>query len=192
MLLDYLLPSTPISRPLKKAVNTHRWVIQAYIRGVNKHRWVKYGYRMDVKGVQEPSNDHIEPLRSPAMSLGARLKKIRNERKLTAKELSALSGVPEKTIYRIETGEVTDPKLSSIKPLLQALNCSANEVIFDEDEVFGQGELRTAFLQADSLSIEDQRVIAEMVRRYSLVGYIETNFPREFMTQIAEINKKDE
>lgn len=43
--------------------------------------------------------------------------------KLTARELADASGVPEKTIYRIETGEVKDPRLSSLEPLIRTLNC---------------------------------------------------------------------
>lgn len=120
------------------------------------------------------------------MSLGKRLKKIRSEKKMTAKEVSEISGIPEKTIYRIENEEVTDPKVSSLKAIMSALNCSVNEVLYDDDDIYSHGQLRQAFLQADSLPIEDQRVIAEIIRRYSLVGYIETHFSKEFMTEISK------
>ena len=118
------------------------------------------------------------------MSLGSRLREARESKRMSAKELSEISGVPEKTIYRIETGEVKDPKISSIKPLMIALHNTG--LIFDEDELFGQDDLTRSFLQADGLPTEDQRTIAEIVRRWTMVGYIETHFPKEFLTEISK------
>src|SRR5690554_2512427 len=103
------------------------------------------------------------------MSIGSRLREARELHKMSAKELSELSGVPEKTIYRIETGEVKDPKISSIKPLMIALKCSANHIIFDNDDAWGKDELTTSFLHADALPEEEQRTIAEIVRRWTMV-----------------------
>lgn len=123
------------------------------------------------------------------MSLGARLREAREAKKLSAKELSELSGVPEKTIYRIETGEVQDPKLSSIKPLMLALHCSPAHLLFDEDEVWSQDDLTSSFMQADALPEEDQRIIAEMIRRWTMVGYMETYFPKEFLTEVSKSNR---
>lgn len=66
-------------------------------------------------------------------NLGSRLRENRILKKLTAKELSEKSGVPEKTIYRIETGEVQDPKISSIAPIAKQLNCSLDELILGKE-----------------------------------------------------------
>tara|TARA_R110002072_G_scaffold2011_17_gene17104 strand:+ start:23250 stop:23633 length:384 start_codon:yes stop_codon:yes gene_type:complete len=122
------------------------------------------------------------------MSLGSRLREAREDKKLSAKELSELSGVPEKTIYRIETGEVQDPRLSTVKPILMALHCSS-AIIFDEDEVFGHDDLTKSFLQTDALPDEDKKVIAEMVRRWTMVGYMETYFPKEFLSEVSKSNR---
>lgn len=65
------------------------------------------------------------------MSIGDRLREIRKSQRLTAKELSERSGIPEKTIYRIETGEVKDPRISSVEPIIRALNCSADDVLME-------------------------------------------------------------
>ena len=109
------------------------------------------------------------------MSLGARLRQARESKKLSAKELSALSGVPEKTIYRIETGEVTDPRLSSIKPLLSTLECNANTMIFDEDEVSIESELQHAFADTKYLPEEEKRFLIELLRRWTMIGHIDSS-----------------
>lgn len=62
-------------------------------------------------------------------NIGTRIRSKRVAAKLTAKELSEKAGVPEKTIYRIETGEVQDPKISSIAPLTKPLNCTLDELV---------------------------------------------------------------
>ena len=101
-------------------------------------------------------------------NIGKRLRKIRNEQKLTAKKLSELSGVPEKTIYRIETGEVTDPRLSSLEPLVEALNCSADEILFDSDKFTSLGALRQAFANTSKLNEYQMNTILEVVQKMNL------------------------
>lgn len=107
------------------------------------------------------------------MSIGEQIRKIRTQQKLTAKALSEISGVPEKTIYRIETGEVQDPKLSSIEPIIKALNCSADEVIFSIDEFLQLGSMRQAFARASKLNEEDQEMIVRLINKISLASTFE-------------------
>lgn len=99
--------------------------------------------------------------------------------------------MPEKTIYRIETGEVQDPRLSTVKPILSALRCSA-AIIFDEDEVFGEDDLTKSFIHADALPKEEQKTIAEIVRRWTMVGYMEKYFPNEFLKQVLDSERHRE
>lgn len=67
--------------------------------------------------------------------IGERIRKARTEKRMTAKVLSEHSKVPEKTIYRIETGEVEDPRISSILPLIEVLECSADEILFNHSYI---------------------------------------------------------
>lgn len=96
--------------------------------------------------------------------VGERIRKIRSEQKLTVKQLSEMSGVPEKTIYRIETGEVEDPKISSIKPLITAMNCSADEVFFNREDYPTSSVLRQLFANVTTLDESRQQSILEAVR----------------------------
>jgi transcriptional regulator with XRE-family HTH domain len=108
------------------------------------------------------------------MSVGERLKEARSRQKLTAKELSMLSGVPEKTIYRIETGEVKDPRLSSVIPLLKHLDCSTDEVFFGLDDYTSLGNLKQAFLTASGLPSEYLDVLMTVIHALSIKNTFES------------------
>ena len=112
------------------------------------------------------------------MSIGERIRKIRNERNITVKALSELSGVSEKTIYRIETNEVQDPKLSSIEPLIKHLKCSADEILTDINDDDRFGELKSTFIQATQLSIEDQLMLIKLVSRIHFASQIENQISK--------------
>jgi transcriptional regulator with XRE-family HTH domain len=119
------------------------------------------------------------------MSIGEQMRKIRTQQKLTVKTLSEMSGVPEKTIYRIETGEVQDPKLSSIEPIIKALNCSADEIIFSHDEFYKLGELRQAFAYASKMNEVDQDMIIRLIQKINLATSIEKQISESQLIKIS-------
>lgn len=118
------------------------------------------------------------------MGIGEQIRKIRTQQKLTVKTLSEMCGVPEKTIYRIETGEVQDPKLSSIEPVIKALNCSADEILFSHDEFYKLGELRRAFAHASKMNETDQDMIISLIQKISLASSIEKQISESQLTKI--------
>ena len=118
------------------------------------------------------------------MSIGEQIRKIRTQQKLTVKALSELCKVPEKTIYRIETGEVQDPKISSIEPIIKALNCSADEIIFSVDEFYKLGELRQAFALASKMNEIDQDMLIRLIQKVSLASNIEKQISQSTFTKI--------
>lgn len=67
------------------------------------------------------------------MDIGEKIKSLRTKRKFTAKELSALSDIPEKSIYKIESGGVKDPRISSVAALAKGLDCSIDEITGNTD-----------------------------------------------------------
>lgn len=109
------------------------------------------------------------------MSFGERLRKIRTEQGLTAKELSEASGVPEKNIYRIETGEVEDPRMSTVIPLIRSLNCSADELIFDKEDFTKLAHLRQLFLKFPEYREDQQELILAVVQKLSLAFAMENH-----------------
>ncbi len=62
-----------------------------------------------------------------------KLRQIRKERKLTLKELEAISGVDYSSISRIEQGEYL-PKLETLLKLARALEVSITELLDEELE----------------------------------------------------------
>ncbi|WP_057831287.1 helix-turn-helix domain-containing protein [Colwellia sp. TT2012] len=116
------------------------------------------------------------------MNVGKQIRKIRTQQGMTVKQLSEICSVPEKTIYRIETGEVQDPKISSIEPIIRALNCSADEILFSHDDYYKFGELRQVFANITQMREPDQEMLIRMIRMVSLAS--------SFEKQISE-NSKD-
>jgi len=109
------------------------------------------------------------------MSFGERLRKVRTEQGLTAKELSEASGVPEKNIYRIETGEVADPRMSTVMPLIRALNCSADEIFFDKADFTKLGNLRQLFLKFPEYREDQQDLILTLLQKIGLAFALENH-----------------
>jgi transcriptional regulator with XRE-family HTH domain len=107
------------------------------------------------------------------MSIGEQIRKIRTQQKLTVKKLSEMCSVPEKTIYRIETGEVQDPKISSIEPIIKALNCSADEILFSHDDYYKFGELRQVFTNITQMHEDDREMLIRMIRMVCLASSFE-------------------
>lgn len=55
------------------------------------------------------------------------LKRMREERKLTTKQISELSGIPESTISRILSGQTDNPSFDTICALVRAMGGSLDE-----------------------------------------------------------------
>ena len=102
------------------------------------------------------------------MSFGERVRTIRTKQGITAKELSVRSRVPEKTIYRIETGEVTDPKLSTVEQLVKALRCTADEILFDVEAMDGNERLRRLLLETTETSKGNQALVMQVVSNLNM------------------------
>lgn len=129
------------------------------------------------------------------MTIGEQLRKLRKEQGLTAKQLSERSGVPEKTIYRIETEEVADPKISSIKPLVFALRCSFDELLKNKREIGLSGELQQLLIKAEELPTMEKALLVKMISRWINSVYVEEMYKKTMSPEDAKIwdmiNKKD-
>lgn len=130
------------------------------------------------------------------MTIGEQLRKLRKEQGLTAKQLSERSGVPEKTIYRIETEEVADPKLSSIKPLVFALGCSFDELLKNKREIGLSGELQQLLIKTNELPTMEKALLIKMISRWINSVYVEEMYKKTMNPEDAKtwemINKKEE
>jgi DNA-binding XRE family transcriptional regulator len=61
--------------------------------------------------------------------LGEELKRLRNERFLSQRDLAQKAGVSPTTIMHLETGESTDPRLSTVRKVAEALGVDPNSLV---------------------------------------------------------------
>lgn len=69
------------------------------------------------------------------MEIGERLKKYRENKKMTQKEIAEVLGVEPTTISKYETG-LLEPSLTSVKRLAEIYDISLDELLKDEDDNF--------------------------------------------------------
>jgi transcriptional regulator with XRE-family HTH domain len=123
------------------------------------------------------------------MSFGERLRKVRTEQGMTAKDLSEASGVPEKNIYRIETGEVADPHMSTVVPLIKALNCSADEIIFNAEDFTKLAHLRQLFVQFSEFREDQQELLLNVIQKINLAYAVERQISETGLVPIDKAKK---
>ncbi len=75
----------------------------------------------------------------------SRIKDIKKAQKLSNEALAELSGVPKGTLAKILGSETKDPQISSIIKISQALNVSADYIIFGKEDTLHQNEFNTLF-----------------------------------------------
>jgi transcriptional regulator with XRE-family HTH domain len=60
------------------------------------------------------------------------IKKARNKLEITQEELAIEAKIPYATLSKIESGQVTNPTVSTLKKIADALELSVDEIISDE------------------------------------------------------------
>ena len=61
--------------------------------------------------------------------LGEEMKRLRNERFLSQRDLARKPGVSPTTIMHLETGESVDPRLSTVRKVAEALGVDPNSLV---------------------------------------------------------------
>lgn len=98
------------------------------------------------------------------MSIKDNLKELRKQRGITQGELADIAGIELGQISRIERG-ASEPKLETIKKLVNALECSADELIMDESSQSDPVYLKALLRKVNSLT---------PLRRFALIDIIKT------------------
>lgn len=97
------------------------------------------------------------------MTLGENLKRIREQAGLSQTQLATLANLNLKMVQRIESGD-GDTGVSKVKALIIALGCTADELLFDEDELGEDGDLKIMFEQVRKLEGQERQTYKEVVR----------------------------
>lgn len=112
------------------------------------------------------------------MSLGANLKRLRKDKGLSQDQLSKASGIKVAHISRLES-DSSDPKLSTIYKLMNALECSAESLLMNKNEVGLDSILKMTLERANKLPETSKRIIIDVVDKYCIAVGMEQQFSEQ-------------
>lgn len=104
----------------------------------------------------------LQLFRRAKMSIAVNLQKIRKDQGLNQEQLAERSEVSLTQISKIERGE-TDPRVSTIEKLAKALNCSIDQLLFNEATEGLTGLLKRAFERASKLDPLDKAALLKVI-----------------------------
>tara|TARA_R110002124_G_C8930474_1_gene511950 strand:+ start:960 stop:1313 length:354 start_codon:yes stop_codon:yes gene_type:complete len=106
------------------------------------------------------------------MSLGANLKRLRQDKGWTQGDLSKASGVKLGHVSRIERDD-TDPKLSTIYKLIECLECSPDALLMDKERVGMSAQLKATFERAEKLADGEKATIIDLIDKYCVASGVQ-------------------
>jgi len=62
-------------------------------------------------------------------SIAKNIKRARKKLELTQEQLAVKAGIPYATLSKIESGQVTNPTVSTLKKIADALNISVDDIL---------------------------------------------------------------
>lgn len=99
------------------------------------------------------------------MSLGVNLRRIRKDRGLSQEQLSDKTGIRVAHISKIES-DGTDPKLSTLYKLMEALECSADTLLMDKNKVGLDSIMKATLERLNALPENNKRTIIDVIHHY--------------------------
>ncbi|MFQ6576593.1 MULTISPECIES: helix-turn-helix domain-containing protein [Pseudomonas] len=97
------------------------------------------------------------------MGIGTRIRQERLKQGLELKELARLSGMPERTLADIER-EVSNPRADNLKKVIISLGCSADQIMFDDDELTEDGDLSLLVRELSKTEEETRQTVKRVIR----------------------------
>ncbi|SDT62418.1 helix-turn-helix domain-containing protein [Pseudomonas prosekii] len=97
------------------------------------------------------------------MGIGSRIRQERLRQNLDLKELAKLSGMPERTVADIER-EISSPRADNLKKLIISLGCSADQIMFDDDEMTEDGDLALLVRELGKTEEETRQTVKRVIR----------------------------
>lgn len=107
------------------------------------------------------------------MALGENLRRLRTNKGMTQGELSIKTGIKLGQISKIERNEA-DAKISTIYKLIEALDCSADSMLLDQEKTGIKGLLKEAFESTAKLPEEDQISLIKIIDKFCIANGLET------------------
>lgn len=107
------------------------------------------------------------------MAISENLKALRDAKGLTQTQLSEKAGLGINQVSRIERGS-SKPELETIKSLAMALDCSADELIFDREEREPDEELRILMAAVANMDDAKKATAIEILKALVMKAEAET------------------
>ncbi|ECH6751581.1 TPA: helix-turn-helix domain-containing protein [Salmonella enterica] len=101
------------------------------------------------------------------MSIGENLKRLRRDKGWTQTELAEASKIGLAQISKIEKDK-TDPKLSTIYQLVNALGCTTEALLIDTQKSSVDSILSAALERIKQLSEKDKEIILTIIDKYCI------------------------
>lgn len=101
------------------------------------------------------------------MAIGENLKRLRRDKQWTQGDLAEASGVKVGHISKLERNE-TDPKVSTIYKLINALECSPNAILSDVADTNIEGLMGMAFERAQQLPDDEKNTLLDVIDKYCI------------------------
>lgn len=132
------------------------------------------------------------------MAIGENIKRLRRDKHWTQGDLADKSGIKIGHISKLERNE-SDPKLSTLYKLMNALECNANSVLNDVNNTNLDGLFEMALERAQSLPEREKNILLDVIDKYciavSMQGLMEENSKTLFgfnqsLGKTEELSKK--
>ncbi|MCU4380039.1 helix-turn-helix domain-containing protein [Acinetobacter haemolyticus] len=97
------------------------------------------------------------------MSIGENIKKICIDLGINGSDLAKQANLPKRTVHSIMNDE-GDPRASNIKKIVIALGVSADTVLFDDEEIGTDGDLKILFRELSRLKGESREYAKNVLK----------------------------
>ncbi|EKN2778795.1 helix-turn-helix transcriptional regulator [Salmonella enterica] len=101
------------------------------------------------------------------MSLSENIKRLRRDKGWTQGELATKSGIGMAQISKIEKNK-TDPKLSTIYQIINALGCSADALLIDTQKSNVDTIMAVALERVRQLPEKDKEILLTVIDKYCI------------------------
>lgn len=109
------------------------------------------------------------------MSIGMNVRRLRQDKGYTQGDLAKYAGIRLGHVSKIERNE-TDPKLSTITKIMDALGCSADALFFDEAEKSTDSALTMMIERTQNLPKEHKDAISKVVEAFCISNGLDEIF----------------
>lgn len=97
------------------------------------------------------------------MSISSNIRRVCKELNINQKELAKLASLPASTISSA-LKEGSDPRASTIKNIVIALGVSSDLIMFDDEELGINGDLKVLFREAERFEGKEREQLKDMLR----------------------------